>query len=130
MIVLPATLSAVAAAAAINIWLSVRIGQLRTRLKVSVGDGGDEALLRRMRAQANFIENTPIVLLLLAAIELARLDNVWLLYIGAAYSIGRVLHGLGMDGGAFGVGRMIGTLVTMLTQLGLAIWAVLIVAGY
>ena len=130
MIMLPVTLSAAAAAAAINIWLSVRIGQLRGKLQISVGDGGNEALIRRMRAQANFIENTPLVLILLGAIELARLDNIWLLYIGAAYSIGRVLHGLGMDGGAFGVGRMIGTLVTMLTQLGLTIWAVAIVAGY
>jgi uncharacterized membrane protein YecN with MAPEG domain len=127
--VLVATLSAAAAAAVINIWLSIRIGQLRTKLKISVGDGGNELLQRRMRAQLNFAENTPVVLVMLAAIEFARLGNPYLLYIGAIYSIGRVLHGLGMDGGSFGIGRTIGTLITMLTQLGLAIWGILIVSG-
>lgn len=127
--VLVATLSAAAAAAVINIWLSIRIGQLRTKLKISVGDGGNELLQRRMRAQLNFAENTPVVLVMLAAIEFARLGNPYLIYIGAAYSIGRVLHALGMDGGSFGIGRTIGTLITMLTQLGLAVWAMLIVSG-
>lgn len=129
MLSLPATLSAAAAAAIINIWLSIRIGQMRTRHKISIGDGGNEMLQRRMRAQLNFAENTPVVLILLAGVEMARLGNLWLMYVGAAYSIGRVLHGLGMDGGTFGVGRTIGTLITMLTQIGLAIWAIVIVAG-
>jgi hypothetical protein len=39
--------------------------------------------------------------------------------------LGRVAHGLGMDGGAFGGGRIAGTLITMLTLLGLGIWAVI-----
>lgn len=130
MLSLPVTLAAAAAAAIINIWLSIRIGQLRGKLKISVGDGGNEQLQRRMRAQLNFAENTPIVLILLAGVEMARLGNPWLVYIGAAYSLGRVLHGLGMDGGAFGFGRTIGTLVTMLTQIGLAIWAFAIITGY
>ena len=38
---------------------------------------------------------------------------------------GRVAHGIGMDGGSFGIGRMIGTLITLLTLLGLAIWAIM-----
>jgi uncharacterized membrane protein YecN with MAPEG domain len=125
--ILPITLCAVAAAAVINIWLSVRIGQLRQAYKVSVGDGGIEPLQRRMRAQLNFVENTPVVLVMIAAIELARLGNVWLTGAAGIYMLGRVAHGFGMDGGKLGAGRMVGTLVTMLTQLGLAVWAVSIV---
>ena len=60
--------SAAAAAAIINFWLAMRIGQLRTREKISIGDGGNDLLARRMRAQLNFAENTPIVLVLIAAI--------------------------------------------------------------
>ena len=45
------------------------------------------------------------------------------------FLLGRIAHELGMDGGSLEVGRMIGTIVTMLTQLGLAIVAVLVVAG-
>jgi len=44
--------------------------------------------------------------------------------------LGRVAHGLGMDGtGAMAKGRMVGTLITMLTLLGLAVVAVLVVLG-
>ena len=43
--------------------------------------------------------------------------------------LGRVAHGLGMDGTAFGKGRTIGTVITLLTQLGLAIVAVLVLLG-
>ncbi|MDP4605013.1 MAG: MAPEG family protein [Erythrobacter sp.] len=129
MIVLPVTLAAAAAAAILNIWLSIRIGATRTALGISVGDGGNEALQRRMRAQLNYVENTAFVLVLIAAIELAGKGSWWLAYVAAVYFLGRVAHGFGMDGGSLKVGRMIGTLTTMLTQLGLAVVAVLIVMG-
>jgi hypothetical protein len=129
MTVLPVTLAAAAAAAILNIWLGVRIGALRTALQISVGDGGSESLQRRMRAQANFVENTPFVLVLMAAIELSGRGSWWLAYVAAVYFLARVAHGFGMDGGKAQVGRMVGTIVTLLTQLGLAIVAVLVVMG-
>ncbi|MBA4355537.1 MAG: GST-like protein, partial [Novosphingobium sp.] len=119
MTILPITLCAAAAAAAINIWLSIRIGMIRTAKKISIGDGGDMNLIARMRAQANFIENTPIVLILVAAIELARTGNPFLLGAAAVYMLGRVAHGIGMDGGPLGFLRAVGTLTTMLAQLAL-----------
>jgi len=129
MIMLPVTLAAAAAAAVLNIWLGIRIGALRTALKISVGDGGSEALQRRMRAQLNYVENTGFVLVLIAAIELAGKGSWWLGLVALAYFVGRVAHGFGMDGGKAQVGRMIGTIVTMLTQIGLAIVAALVAAG-
>jgi uncharacterized membrane protein YecN with MAPEG domain len=129
MTVLPVTLAAAAAAAVLNIWLSLRIGALRNALQVSVGDGGKESLQRRMRAQLNYVENTAFVLVLIAAIELAGKGSWWLAYVAAAYFLGRVAHGFGMDGGKAQVGRMIGTVVTLLVQLGLAIVAALVAAG-
>jgi len=124
MIILPITLCAAAAAAVLNVWLSIRIGMVRTNKKISIGDGGDMELIARMRAQANFIENTPIVLVLIAVVELARTGNVWLMGVAAAYMLGRVAHGVGMDGGPLGFMRGVGTMATMLTQLGLGTWAV------
>ena len=126
---LPATLSAAASLALVNIWLSMRIGKVRTTEKISIGDGGNDLLSRRMRAQLNFAENTPLVLVLMAAIEIAGRGGMWLKAVGAVYALGRVAHGIGMDGAAFEKGRMIGTLITMLTLLGLAVVAVLVVAG-
>ena len=87
------------------------------------------ALLRRMRAQANFIENTPLVLILIAAIELAGKGGSWLAVVGGIYMLARLAHALGMDGGALHRLRTVGALVTMLTLLGLAIVAVLIALG-
>ena len=128
--ILPVTLCAAAAAAIINIWLSVRVGQMRGRTKVSIGDdGAGGPLTARMRAQLNFVENTAFVLILIAAIELAGKGHAWLGWVSMIYMLGRVAHGLGMDGGALGKGRTVGTLITMLTQLGLAIVAVLVALG-
>jgi uncharacterized membrane protein YecN with MAPEG domain len=123
--ILPITLCAAAAAALINIWLAIRCGQVRTAAKISMGDGGNDTLICRMRAHANFVENTPFVLVLIAALELAMGGTTVLAAVAAIYMIARVAHGLGMDGGSFAKGRLVGTLVTLLTQLGLAIWAIL-----
>ena len=126
---LPTTLSLAAAAAIINLWLGIRCGQVRGKAGISIGTGGNELLERRMRAQLNFVENTPWVLLLIAGIELAGKGGQWLAIVGAVYMLGRVAHGLGMDGTSLAKGRMIGTLITMLSLLGLATVAVLIVLG-
>lgn len=128
MALLPVTLAAAAAAAILNIWLMVRIGAVRSNSKVFVGDGGDEAVVRRMRAQANFVENTPFVLILIAAIELAGKGGAWLPYVAGLFILARVAHAFGMDGGTLGKGRMVGTIVSMLTLIGLAVVAALIAA--
>ena len=70
--ILPITLTIAGAAALLNIWLARRVGQMRLTHKVSIGDGGNEALIARMRAQANFVEYTPFVLILIGLIELAE----------------------------------------------------------
>lgn len=125
--ILPVTLSMAAAAALLNIWLTIRVGMVRRATGISVGDGGNEALIRRMRAQLNFIENAPVVLVMVGGIELARAGNPFLLGAAAIFILGRVAHGIGMDGGPLGFLRGVGTLTTMLTQLCLAVWAVSIV---
>ena len=121
MIILPISLTIAAGAALLNLWLAVRVGRVRTEEKVSIGDGGNERLIRRMRAHSNYVENTAFVLILLALIELGLGSSLWLWGAGALYLVARVLHGLGMDGMQWG--RMAGTLITILTQLGLAVTA-------
>jgi uncharacterized protein len=127
MLSLPITLTIAAGAALVNIWLMIRCGQARSKGKVSIGDGGDEFLIRRMRAHANFVESTPFVLILIAALEATQGSPTWLWYVGIIFIFGRLAHGLGMDGGTFEKGRMVGVLITMLTLAGLAgyaLWSV------
>lgn len=119
---LPITLILAGALALVNIWLSVRVGQVRRSEKVGMGDGGSDRVLRRMRAHANFAENAPIVLLLILLLEFAAGTSVWLWTAAGLFLIARVAHGLGMDEGK--PGRSVGTGLTLALQLLLGLWAI------
>ena len=127
--ILQTTLCMAAAAAMINFWLAMRCGQVRMKEKINVGTGGNDLMERRMRAQLNFAENTPWVLALIGLIELAGKGAGWLAIVGGIYMLARVAHGFGMDGGSLEKGRGLGVMVTMLTQIGLAVVALLIATG-
>jgi hypothetical protein len=113
----------------LNFWLAWRIGQLREKFKVSVGDGGNEPLLRRMRAQANLIENAPLVLILLGGLELSGANRLILACAAAIFILARIAHPIGMDAAENGRWRTVGMAGNMLVTLGLSIWALVCVAG-
>ena len=117
---LPIALSISASAILLNFWLMLRVGQVRKSEGVSVGDGGNEIVIRRMRAHANFTESAPLVIILIVLIEFNNLAVGWLSYLAGAYIIGRLLHAFGMDGGALKWGRVVGIIITMLTMVILA----------
>jgi uncharacterized membrane protein YecN with MAPEG domain len=119
----PLTLGAAAAAVMVNVWLGSRISMLRAKLKVSVGDGGQEALLRRMRAQANYIEHAPFFLILFGALELSGANRWALAALAVIFFLGRIAHGFGMDGGSLQHWRRDGLISSMVALLLLAIWA-------
>lgn len=121
-IMLPITLMTAGAAAILNLWLAMRTGAVRTKAKVSIGDGGNEMLIRRMRAHANFVEYAPFIIILIGLLEFTTGTSLWLWIASALFLLARVAHPLGMDG--LPAGRMIGTLVTFLLLLGLGGYAV------
>lgn len=118
------TLLATAAAVFINIWLASRIGRLRREQNISIGHGHSAELERRMRAQANFIENTPLFLILTGALEISRVSQFALGIIAAAFLLSRVAHAFGMEGGALQRWRTIGILGSFLATAVLAVWAI------
>jgi uncharacterized membrane protein YecN with MAPEG domain len=120
---LPITMLTAAAAVFLNIWLGWRIAQHRVEFKTSVGDGGHEPLLRRMRAQSNFIEQAPFFLILLGGLELAGANCLALGIISAVFVLARIAHGIGMDGGPLHRWRAIGISVSVLCSIILAVWA-------
>jgi uncharacterized membrane protein YecN with MAPEG domain len=124
MTILPIALTTTGAAALVNFWLSWRIAQIRVAEKISIGDGGHPRLTARMRAHLNFAEYAPVVLILIALIETARGSPVWLAVVGGVFVVGRVLHGLGMDGWSFG--RTAAMLFTAPIMIGLGIYAMVI----
>lgn len=126
------TLIFAAAAALVNLWLSIRCGRVRASAKISHGDGGNPLLARRMRAQLNFAENTPVVLVLYLALELAGTDPLWLSIIAPVYILARIAHAIGMDAESDSKARMAGVMLTMLVTLilvGLAVWSGYMMVG-
>lgn len=76
--------------------LSVRVIRGRKARSLPMGDGGDEALVRLVRAHANFCEYVPLALILIAAVELAGYP-AWLVHVlGAALVAGRLSHAWSM----------------------------------
>ena len=62
---------------------------------ISLGDNDDKALRKRMRAQANFIEYTPLGIILMLIAELQGAPAVALHAMGLALLVGRILHAVG-----------------------------------
>jgi uncharacterized membrane protein YecN with MAPEG domain len=124
--ILPMTLTMAAASTLLNIWLGMRVGRMRVAHKVSIGDGGAEPLIARMRAQANFVEYAPFFLILLLLIEMARGQPLWLWALASIFIVARILHALGMDRPPRNRLRMIGAAATGLILVVLTVYAVVI----
>ena len=122
---LPVSLTFAGALALVALWLAFRVVRVRMSGKVMVGDGGNPLLTARMRAQSNFVEYTPFVLILMALIEMAGGSAWWLRGVGVVYVIARVLHAFGMDKPTMpNPLRAIGACVTWALLLALALWAI------
>ena len=118
-LILPITLTIAGAAAILHVWLSLRVSALRRPLKIGLGDGGNEVLLRRMRAHGNFAENMPIFLVLLGFTELAVGRSLWLWGAGIVFILARIAHAFGMDRPGGNILRVAGISLSWLVLLGL-----------
>jgi len=123
MITLPITITMAAAATLINLWLGIRVSRLRRLHHVSIGDNGNPQVATRMRAHANFVEYTPLFLILLGLVEAARGSPVWLWAAAILFVVGRLAHPFGMDRPAPNAFRLVGIVLTWLVMLGLAAYA-------
>lgn len=76
------------------IWLGLTWGviMIRRAEKISLGDGGNKLLERRMRGHANFTESVPLILVLLALIEYVGGSGLFVHLIGISIVVGRALH--------------------------------------
>jgi uncharacterized membrane protein YecN with MAPEG domain len=72
--------------------LSVNVIRGRRQFRAALGDSGDLEMTRRIRAQANFTEYTPLFLLTLGLAEHGGLP-VWAVHLfGTAFLSGRAMH--------------------------------------
>ncbi len=82
--------------AVLFIVLSARVISRRIAAGVSLGDGGDALLMRRIRVQGNFAEYAPFGVLLLAVAELSGAAPLWLHLCGVVLVVGRISHAIGL----------------------------------
>ena len=94
---MPLTITATYAAlnALVFLGLSWHVIAYRRAKLISLGDTGDKALLKRMRAQANAAEYMPIALILLALTEANGAPPLAVHGLGLMLIAGRILHPLG-----------------------------------
>lgn len=104
--------------AALFLLLAMRVSLRRRAAGIDLGEGGDEELLRRVRAHGNFAEYVPFALLLMAMAELGGTGHILLHSLGIALVLGRLCHAWGIGSGST-VGRGIGMLLTF-TVFGVA----------
>ena len=108
--------------------LTVRVGMVRMKAQVSLGDGGDFKLQSRIRAQGNYIEYAPFSLIGLFALAGLSAAPLALHIFGLAFLIGRIAHAIGMDGkNALGKGRPLGMILTVLTLAGQAAYLLFLI---
>ncbi|MEO1324671.1 MAG: MAPEG family protein [Pseudomonadota bacterium] len=93
------------------VWFAMRVVARRFRGKISLGDGGSEDLARAIRVHGNASEYVPPMLIGLLA--LAFLDApIWSLHaLGIGFTLGRLMHALGMSGGPL-ISRQLGMVLT------------------
>jgi uncharacterized membrane protein YecN with MAPEG domain len=123
------TLIIAAALGLINLWLAVRVSQIRMSHRISLGHGDVPAMEARVRSHANFNEYVPVALILMLLIEMnvGAERGLWLL--GALLVVARVIHPFGMDRPIPNPWRGGGALLTWVVLLALIVWAVLIAYG-
>lgn len=101
------------------------VGYRRFQTRVPFFDGGDQTLMRRMRAHGNFTETVPMGLLAMAAAELTGAPH-WLLWSGGgALVAGRLMHFATLMRSEWGIGRAVGIILTLISMGGFGLLAMI-----
>ena len=112
--------------------LSARAGSYRGKAGVSVlyGEPVNQELAVRVRTHQNFLEYVPLLLLLMAVIELAGGSSTFLYVVGGLLLISRVAHAVGLKFDSMShPGRFIGAAGTALLSLVTAVYAIWLSIG-
>lgn len=108
--------------ALLQIPLTIMVGFRRVQTGIQFFDGGDQTLLRRMRAHGNYTETVPMVLIAMAAAEVSSMPQ-WALWAGGiSLLLGRLMHAAILVTKGWGNPRAIGMILTFIPLPGLGGW--------
>lgn len=106
------------------IGLGATAGIFRAKHGISIGDGGNQDLLLRMRRHANFVENVPLALVLFALLEMQGVSTTVMHVLGAALVTGRILHWVGFGENVTNPVRGLGAGLTSLSIAVASVWGI------
>lgn len=110
--------------------LTVAVIRFRFTNNVSLGDGGDGALSQRIRAHGNFVEFAPLHLIAMLSMMQLGTSSLMLHVVGAAFLVGRVLHGWGITRpDASNLARQLGTILTLLSFLIAIVYLIVLIVS-
>lgn len=120
---IPITLMYASVFALFALFLSFRAGSYRGKTGYSIlyGEPRNMELAQRVRAQQNFLEYVPFVMILMGLLEANGANSMFLFVVGDVLFIGRVAHAIGLKHDNIAhKGRVIGMLGTMLPTVACA----------
>jgi uncharacterized protein len=110
--------------------LQCLIGPMRGRYDVSLDHGGHKDLNEAIRRHANWVENVPYILLMMALIEINGAPHGWLHALGLLLLVSRTLHPIGMDANRMAnplrIAGMAGTVFATVGVIGTALYQVFV----
>ena len=128
---LPVTAFTAAICAIMLLILAIDTVRHRIRAKAAFGDHGDVKLISAARSHGNLAEHAPIVILLMAFLEMSRANHMALMAIGALFLAGRVAHIFGLYAPMSDnppLPRSVGVIITWLVMAVLSGWTLWMLA--
>jgi uncharacterized protein len=128
---LPVTAFTAAICAIMLFILAIDTVRHRMRVKAAFGDHGDAKLISAARSHGNLAEHAPIVILMLAFLEMSHANHMALMAIGALFLAGRVSHIFGLYAPMSEkppLPRSVGVSVTWVVMLALSGWTLWLLA--
>ena len=106
--------------------LMMTVGFARRTSEVSLGDGGNDILLHKIRRHGNLAENASIFLILLGFLEISGASQNTVLGLAILFVLARLSHAYALSGPnkplvARGMGAM-GTLMGIVGTAGALVW--------
>ena len=103
----------------VQVALSFSIISVRREEHISLGDGGNKLLERRIRGHGNFTENVPVALILLYLVEQQVTSKSYVITLATLIVAGRLSHAWAFlyiheDSTIFRVGGMVATLTMII----------------
>ncbi|MEM8694454.1 MAG: MAPEG family protein [Pseudomonadota bacterium] len=122
---LPVTAALAVAMATLLLLLAIDTVRQRFRTTTAHGLGDDQRLTSASRSHGNLAEHAPMVIILVALLELARADHMGLMIVSGVFIVARVLHIHGLynpkEGGP-PLSRAIGVILTWIVLAVLIGW--------